>query len=254
MGTIDEVKAWSRRDGTPVTVLLVATISLSNLYLFVSKFQGIEYLSYVGQGLQRPWSVLTYPWAYLTTSGAGIIGFALLMFWLYWIGRSVERDIGPPKMVAFWFTATLLGALLNWMACFWTFTRSPMIGPALPIAAVTVLWCTRNPNATINVYMVIPVAAKWIGLLTAAFVLISFGNQVPLFGVLECIPLVLTYLYGSNRIPGLAYGSGGAFKKTRKEATTRGQVMYDQSYFDEVKRRETERAENERLKKLLGED
>ena len=30
--------------------------------------------------------------------------------------------------------------------------------------------------------------------------------------------------------------------------------MYDQEYFDDVKRREIERAERERLKKLLGED
>lgn len=254
MGTIDEVKAWSRRDGTPVTMLLVATISLSNLYFFASKYQGFEYVTYAGRGILRPWALLTYPWAYLTTSGAGIIGFALLMFWLYWIGRSVERDIGPQKMAAFWFSATLIGALCNWIASYWTFTLTPLMGPSLPIAAVTILWCTRNPNATVHVYMVIPVAAKWIGWMVVAFVLISFGNRYPLFGLLECVPLALAYFYGSNRIPGLPYGAGGVYKLTKKEATTRGQVMYDQSYFDEVKQRETERAENERLKKLLGED
>jgi len=254
MGMIEDFKGWSRREGSAVTTLLVISLGLTALYLSINKFQGIEFIGYAGAGIAKPWTLLTYPWAPLIETGRGLVGSIFLMIWLYWIGRSVERDLSPSKMAGFWFAVTLAGALGNWVGMSATRVFAPLLGPEIPIAALTILWCTRNPSHTIRVYMVIPVTGKWIAWITVACVLVGYGYEVPLMGIVDCIPLFLAYLYAANRLPRLAYGSGGVYQATQKEATTRGQVMYDQSYFDEVKRREKEREERERLKKLLGED
>jgi membrane associated rhomboid family serine protease len=254
MGMIQDFKAWSRREGTALTIGLLVTLSLTNLYFMVNRFVGIEWVAYPGSGFQKPWRLLTYPWAFIGDSGSSLIWFVFLMLWLYMIGSSVEKDIGTARMAILWFVATLLGALCNALGVTITKGFSPMIGPMLPIAALSVLWCTRNPTATIRIYMIIPIMAKWLGWFIVAGTVISYGSSKPLVGVLDCVPLLVAYLFASNRIPGLSYGPSQVFQATQKQATTRGQVMYDQSYFDEVKRRETEREEQARLKKLLGED
>ena len=254
MGMIQDFKAWTRRDGSPFTTILVASLSLSTLWFTISRFQHLDLIGYAGYGLVRPWTLLTYPWGSLVVSGTSLIGFAFMMVWLYSVCKTIERDVSSRRTAILWFGFTLFGALCNFAGVLFSQTNSVLLGPAIPLAALTVIWCTRNPNATIQVYMVIPVPAKVIGWLAVVAIAVMYGISKPVIGLCDCIPLALAYLFASNRIPGLSYGPGEVFKAREKSATTRGQVMYDQAYFDEVKRRETERAEQERLRKLLGED
>jgi len=254
MGALDDFKAWSRREGNPVTVLLIATMSLVGLYFFASRYQGVERIVYAGMGLDRPWTLLTYPWASLMASGMGLVFFIVLMVWFFWVGKTVEQDIGSPKMLLLWLAATFAGALSNWAGVAISHRFSILYGPLIPIAVITVAWCTRYPAREIRVYGVIPVTGRWLGLIITVAVLLYFAQTVPIIGVTNCLPLLLGFAFALNRIPGMAYGSGVTFRTTEKSATTRGQVMYDQTYFDDVKRREQERADRERLKKLFGDD
>lgn len=254
MAAMRDFKGWSNREGSAVTTLLVASISITALYFFSCRYEGAEYVGYHGVGASRPWTLVTYPWSQLILSGVSILGFIFLMIWFYSIGRAVERDVNSKKFAVIWVVATLVGALSNWAGSYLAKGFWPLTGPALPIAAISIIWCTRNPSAEMRVYMVIPITGKWLGFIIVGLVLLGFGRDAPLVGILDCVPVALAFAYASNRLPGLAYGAGGVYKAKQKEATTRGQVMYDQSYFDDVKRREIEREERERLKKLLGED
>ncbi len=104
----------------------------------------------------------------------------------------------------------------------------------------------------VRLYCILPITGKWLGWITVGMVVFYFGHAAPIVGGFAAIPLAIAYAYASDRIPRLAYGVERRIKINEKEATTRGQVRYDQTYFDEVKRRERERAEQERLKKLFG--
>jgi len=126
---------------------------------------------------------------------------------------------------------------------------------------VTIVWCTRNKSTTVMLWGFVPLSGVWLGWITAILDLLLYGYPNPPIGFLACVHLVGAYFFAADRIPFLPYaGAGGASmfgnraKAEKKEATTRGQVRYDQSYFDEVRRREQERSEQERLKKLFGED
>ena len=254
MGLVEEFKTWSRREGYAVTAILVVTLTLSTLYFFVSQFQGIEYLAYAGARLTKPWTLFTYPWGALLGTGGGLLAFVFLMVWLFWVGRKTEQDIGPTKMAILWFAFTMTGAVFNWLAVEMTRVNSPLLGPMVPVMAITGVWAARNPRSIVRIDGIIPVEARWLGVLAAVLLVFATGIQHPLIGLLDCVPMALGALYAMDRLPGIRYGAGRVYESKQKKATTRGQVMYDEAYFDDVKRREKERAEQERLRKLFGED
>ena len=262
MGVIEDFTSWTRRNAAPFTVFLIGSLVASGFIFLTTNLNGIVYLV-LSNGLQgRPWTCLTYPWAVMPFgNGIQLITFAFVMFWLFQTGSSVEREIGTPRFAALWFAATALPGLLITLGA--SAMRHPVIvnAPYLPIFAVTVIWCIRNRSATIMLFGFIPLQAIWLAWISGIAAFFIYGGPQSIIGLLACIHLVVAALYALDKIPFLLYGGGSGIVSSgrrvpgnRKEATTRGQVMYDQSYFDEVKRRETERAEQERLKKLFGED
>ena len=62
-------------------------------------------------------------------------------------------------------------------------------------------------------------------------------------------PLALAYFYAANKLPFLQYGSTPSGIRGENPAGTRR--VYKKEYYDEVKRREKDRAEKERLRKLF---
>jgi hypothetical protein len=86
--------------------------------------------------------------------------------------------------------------------------------------------------------------------LTAALVLFGYGTmlQAPLLGAFACIHLIIAYYFAANRFEAVPYRQGeGRVNPARMKATEKK----DKSYFEEVRKREQERAERERLRKLF---
>ena len=111
------------------------------------------------------------------------------------------------------------------------------------------LWCARNQTTTIMLYGIIPLTGKWLAIIDVIIVILIYGNGYPLLGVFAAAPLVLAYLYALERLPGLGY------QVTRQEVqATRAQARYNESYYEEVRKREQEREERERLRKLFEGD
>ncbi len=197
--------------------------------------------------LARPWTFITYPFAVDLGGQAGFFAVVFGCWWLYFMGGSIERDLGSVKFAVFWLVMTIIPALVMWGGMMFMNQTSPLIYMFLPLAGLTVAWCSRNPNSTINIMLVIPIAAKWLGWLTAGGVLFGYGWGNPLFGVFACLHLIIAWAYATNRIPGIPYGKA-VF--TRKREGWKPIERNDQ-YFADVKRREVERAERERLRKLF---
>jgi hypothetical protein len=192
----------------------------------------------------RPWSALTYPWA-LDSLGSpmALVLLLLLGIWLVQFGGSVERDMGTGRFATFWVVATLLFGIVA-MAL-----GLPLAGPMLPGAAVIVVWGARNPRSSVLLYGVLPISGTWLAGLTVAAVFLSFGAMVPVAGALFAAILGVAWSFGQDRLP-LAY-SGTRRAKAAKVTVVRGATAYDESYFENVKQREIEREERERLRKLF---
>ncbi len=237
-----DFRSWAAAQRTPFTLGLVA--SLVGFALLGWLTQGGTVLALaLADPAARPWGLLTYPWAYSPLgSPFGLIFLLFLVMWLVQFGGAVEREMGTLRFAAFWFASTLLfggvAAVLG----------MPLMGPMLPGAALVVLWGARNRSASIMLYGLLPLSGTWLAALVAASVLFTYGAGNPLHGLLVALPLGLAWAFGLGRLP-LAY-AGGA-RRRKPEPVVKGGTKYDAAYYEGVKKREIEREEQERLRRLF---
>ncbi len=257
-----DFKDWVRNQRATATTAILTSFVLAVVYVGFTHPTGLISLRITNFSFQTPWTFLTYPWEWnIFGSGMALLAGIFLLVWFYQIGSIIEREMGSLRFASFFGASILIAS-----ASLWTVAKSmgspiAISGPYLPIAATSVAWAVRNRSAVIMLYGVIPLNGIFIGWSFGVLTLLMFGFQYPALGLAACIPLFLAFLFASDKIPGLPFVPNGVVIPLRrridpkkKEATTRGNVQYDQSYFDEVKRREQERLEKERLRKLLGED
>jgi membrane associated rhomboid family serine protease len=157
----------------------------------------------------------------------------------------LEYDLGSRRFLYLWLAASLIGVLPL------VILKQPVVGMLVPGAILVTIWATRNPNQTVMVFMIIPVAAKWIGIAAVLGVFASYsgGTAQPLIGLAAVVGCIIGFLYARDMIPNLSYGRGSMNKQAAKP--TRAQKAREKEYYDDVYRREKEREEKERLRKLF---
>ncbi len=250
MGRVCQNIHVPRRVPYPATYGLIALLSLTFVIQWFSQnFTMFEWMMLGTAELgKKPWSLVTYPFV----QGGSFIWFLIQLLWLYSIGTFVERDLGVARMAIIWGIASLLGGLMFVLGHALSSSGGILAGALIPISTLTVLWASRYPTMETRMWGVLPVKAMWIGWIAAGVVLFDLGKP-PAVGVVCLIPLVLAWAFASGRLP-ITYGAGPLVKK---KLGPRGRV-YKEEYYDDVKRREKDREERERLRKLfedsLGED
>ncbi|MCO5296081.1 MAG: rhomboid family intramembrane serine protease [Fimbriimonadaceae bacterium] len=236
------------RHGAPVTVALLAVLVASFLAAWLGG--GMQWLAYTtAEGMGRPWTLFTYPF-YSTGAGQGFLLFVILCLWLWGIGGDLERRLGATRYLLIWFGATVVGALaVSLAAAIMSLQMVVLAGTLIPLGAVTVAWGVTNPSAMIQLMFVLPITGKWLAWLTYGIVVFGVGSDThaPAAGLFAAIPLVLAHFYVLGRLPGISFQGS----RTGPAQRIRNAPKQDESYFDDVKRREKERAERERLRKLF---
>lgn len=237
----------ARRQGTPVTVGLVVAMIVGFLMVWMDtslKF----FLAMVLQTdvvWREPWRFLTYPYV----AGAGdFIGLIFLCWWLWGIGGSVERELGAKRYLSVWFAFTVLCGLGLAIGAAILGQSGQLMSGWTPVAAITVIWGTRNASAEVRLMMIIPITGRWMAWIAAG--LVFFGTRPPQLAPFAALPLLLAYLYAANKLTFLPYGAGGGFGSRGMNAAGTRKV-FKQEFYDDVKRREQARAEKERLRELF---
>lgn len=237
-----DLKSWASRQRAPFTLALAGSLILTALVGWVTQGRTLFILA-LAPG--QPWGVVTFPWAFSPLGSLfGTFFLIILVAFLFQFGSSLEREMNTSRIAAFWFLATVvfggvglaLGAFLS--------------GPVLPGAALITLWCARNRSAQMMLWGIVPLSGTWMAALVAASVLFSFGAGNPLIGVVLALPLGLVWLYGLERLP-IAFAGGGTARRAKHLTVVKGGTKYDDAYYENVKRREIEREEQERLRKLF---
>lgn len=198
--------------------------------------------------IREPWTLLTYPFAW---PGGAIFGILMAALWLWMVGGQVESDLGTPKYLASFFVFTLLGGIFVSLAGLMTQAPASLLGSAVPVGAITMLWAARNRSATIMFWGMIPMSATILAGITALLVFLSHGVGNPLVGVCAVIPLGIAWLWADGKLP-VAYAGGyvgGGTRVTKQEAKARERKFT--SFMDDVKKREQERRERDELRRLF---
>jgi|GEM_PF-676111 len=256
-----DLKTWFRRQPGPVTLGLVVVLVLSTLFLFLTKYRDAEQLVFRHDWTARPWTLVTYPLVSLALESAyTLIGFLSCLYVLNWMGTELELDLGRARFGAFLAAMIVLPALFLWMGG--AMQQFPVVayGPWLPTAGLAMAWAARNPSASIRLWGAIPVTTPILmaGIVVAVAVgsMVGVFNASPVVAAFGCFHLAIAWAFATNRLP-FKYSTEGVQQNRTARAQTerlsggRGQVQYDDAYYDEVRRREKERAEQERLRKLL---
>ncbi|MEZ0324737.1 MAG: hypothetical protein ACAH95_02435 [Fimbriimonas sp.] len=247
MSGIADFQSWYRKQGSPVNMGLIASIVSASLLFWFTRSKGVDNFLLAVDSHERPWSFFTYAWTSMPFSnGLAIACFAFLMIWLFMCGNFVEREMGSARYAGFWFVSTTVIGLVLWTGINLMNARVAFGAAYLPISAVTMLWCARNQTTTILLYGFIPLSGKWLAIVDLIIIFLIYGNGYPLLGLFAVAPLILAYFYGFGKLPALSYRAA-----PREVHATRAQKQYKQSYYDDVKKREMEREERERLRKLF---
>ncbi len=224
----------------PVSLALCVLLAVGAVLSF-SKV-GADLAFVTGMADSRPWTALTY---FMISAPIA----ALLNGWSIWsFGRQMESDIGSGKFAAFVVTSILLAALGIQMGSLFLGKQAFMSG-AWPLAAAMILaWSVRFPRTIVSLMFVAQVEGKWLGILAVGFTLISATPYA--IAPFALLALAFAWAFAANKIPFFPYGRPLA--EIKKQRTFgRGIQGPREGYFDDVKRREKEREEKERLRKMF---
>lgn len=179
--------------------------------------------------------------------GNDVIGAFLSVISLWWVARSLESDTGVAKSIVFVVVVALLSAIGAHLASGLTQQHATLAGAWVLAGAMMVTWATRYPRTPMRMFFMLDMEGRWLGLIGAALAFVTFKPVAN--GVAAVLPLAFAWAYAANKLPFFEYG-------LPRQAVTpptgpRGIKVPRPDYFDDVKRRETEREEKERLRKLF---
>jgi membrane associated rhomboid family serine protease len=245
MSMFRDFKSSMSRNSAPATTAIVGLLILSFVLAWTGPGRAFTTaLSFTpALAFREPWTFLTYPF-FSTGDGNSLIYLLFLSLWLWGLGGWVERDIGTPRYVAVWLTFTFLCALAFLIGGILLGRTAVILASAwTPVAAITIIWGTRNPHSQVMLMFVLPILGKWLAWLAAALVI--FATNDPMLAPFAAAPLALAYFFAADRLPFAPY------RKTRVATKTRYRDQADNRFVEEVKRREKEREERERLRRLF---
>lgn len=248
MSTFANVQNWARKQAAPVTLSIGATLIVLSLFFWFANGRMLDVLAFGSDWIQRPWSILTYPFAFVGVGGINqLIMFMLLLAWMNMSCASIERDLGTQNYIGFWVAMTVIPAICMWIGMIIVGRGTVLSGPYMPITGISIAWCIRNRTMMMNLFGILPLSGTWMAAIIVLGTLFVYGSGAPLMGLFAIVHQGLSYLYADNKLPFLAYVRQSGYRaKPSKEKIAR-----DNAYTSEVLRRAKEREERERLRKLF---
>jgi hypothetical protein len=196
--------------------------------------------------LSRPWTLLTYPFGIDLTY---VIWFVVACWCFYQFSSGLERLLGAWGNAAFFVVMTLCGGL-GYFGGSIVAGGPSMILPSfnLILEVVVFTWCVVHPTAKIMLFAIIPIPTTVLKWICVAGIVIENGWGNPLVGVFTAFPILVAWAYATNRLPGLRFG---LVPSPQEVQTKKKDDREFARFMDDVKAREKERAEKERLRKLF---
>lgn len=127
------------------------------------------------------WRLIT--WVFYPSAGGtlstSLLFTALMLYFYYFIGSTLEREWGTPKFTIFYFSGILLNILYAFLV--WGITAgalSPILDSSFLNLSMFFAFAVLFPEQRILLFFIIPVKIKWLALIDAAFFVISIVSYV----------------------------------------------------------------------------
>lgn len=101
------------------------------------------------------------------------LGTFFTLLGIYFFARPVEDRLGSRGLLGTWIAAAI-GAVLG--ACLFGVVQHPVTshaGVAPGVLALLVVFCGLIPNAVVRLFFVVPIQARWLGVISALFTVLA---------------------------------------------------------------------------------
>lgn len=213
----NSIGRWVQRafQETPWT----ATLIVINLVTWLLVFFKQPLLASVLAGpltLEAAWRWLTYP----LYTPMGVAWLLLFLFVFHWIGSSLERQWGSEKFLRVFVVVTLLTSAAYWVGhAVEQQSVTPavsLVGLTLPETTLFCIWAALNSEASILLFFVLPVKARYLAIASMVIYYFSVGPVVGAFAVLVPIGGWYWARKGGSGAPGRAKQSVGEMIKQKQ--------------------------------------
>ena len=242
----DKIVHWLFADRIPIVKLLI--VSNVGTFVVVALFKVgaiAHYLTFSSFSvLSMPWSLVTYP---LVGASCSPIHLLFAGYWMWVAGGSLERSWGSRTFGRYFVAMCVISALGLLVGGKIVGVPIHAAGLWLVLAGITVAFAMLNPEQQILFLFVIPLKLKYLAMLSAAFVLISYGQVNPVLGVFALSGLGFSYWYVRA---GRQYGFSARGTQSRGEVV---RVYKKRGLLGRLNplHRMRERRERDELKKLF---
>lgn len=148
----------------PVAIRAIITINV--VVFFVQALGGqalnnflVEYLAFypsLSSTLLQPWRIFTYMFLH-----AGFFHLLFNMLWLWWMGQSVEANLGPRTFSVIFLGSGIGGALLD-VALAQVLGFNYVIGASGAVFGVMVAFAYMYPKMPIMLFLLPPIQARYL--------------------------------------------------------------------------------------------
>jgi len=183
----EKFKYWLFQDKIPLTKLLILSNVVTFLLavLFRVGILSALFTFRASTFLLMPWTAVTYPFVWATRDPISLLFSG---YWLWVAGGSLERSWGTARFAWFFFTMCAISALGLFAGALAGCGVAAIGNLWVPLAGLTVAFAMLNPEQQILFFFVIPLKLKYLALLSAGLLVISFGLMPPLglFALFGC--------------------------------------------------------------------
>lgn len=188
-------------------------------------------------GVDTAWVWLTYP---LVTQMA-IHWFLLFMYVFYWVCSSLERQWGSQKFGRVFVVVTLLTACAYWAGhAALQQTPNPSVsigGLVLPELTMFVIWGALNAEASVLLFFVLPIKAKYMAWASVALSYFQIGPILGLFVI--SVPLA-SWFWAKGTGAGLPSAPGKSIgqrlqERKREQRKSRFKMLEGQGRSEQSK-------------------
>lgn len=190
MRAIDKFSLTHRRFGIQ-RLMLYIVIGYAAVYIITMldttrTFLGLIYFDPAAILKGEVWRLVT--WIFYPTGG--VFYLALMLYFSYFLGTTLERDWGTPKFTIYYFIGIILSILYGFLV--WLITGIPvrLISDYINLSFL-LAFAILYPNQTFMLFFIIPVKAKWLALIDAGYyILILIYNLINGTYFLALLPIV----------------------------------------------------------------
>ena len=192
---IDRFCLKHRRFGIPRLMMYIVFASAAVYFIYMMDqsnslytFLGFHPILILRYG--EVWRIIT--WALIPVSN-NVFFVALALYFYYFVGSTLEREWGTAKFTVFY----IFGIVLNIIYGFaiWLITDIPIpIGPNFLNLSMFFAFAVFYPDYTLRLFFIIPIKAKWLGLINGVFFAYSIVSRIMegnvLIGLLPLVALL----------------------------------------------------------------